>query len=65
MAHNINIVNGRANYIGREAAWHKLGTVTGHFMTWAEIQAHGGLNYLPEKQQLRLVTKQTVYQEAA
>ncbi len=46
MAHNIN------TYIGRQAAWHKLGTVTGSFMTWDDIQSHGGLNYLPVKQQL-------------
>ena len=46
MAHNIN------TYIGRQAAWHKLGTVTGSFMTWEEIQAHGGLNYVPVKHQL-------------
>ncbi len=46
MAHNIN------TYIGRQAAWHKLGTVTGKFMTWDEIQAHGGLNFVPVKEQL-------------
>jgi phage/plasmid-like protein (TIGR03299 family) len=46
MAHNIN------TYIGRQAAWHKLGTVTGDFMSWDQIQAHGGLDFLPFKQQL-------------
>lgn len=46
MAHNIN------TYIGRQPAWHKLGTVTGHYMTWEEIQAHGGLNFVPFKEQL-------------
>lgn len=46
MAHNIN------TYMGRQAAWHKLGTVTGSYMTWDDIQAQGGLNYLPVKQQL-------------
>src|SRR5580698_43713 len=48
MAHNIN------TYIGRQAAWHELGTVTGHYMTWQEIQNHGGLNFLPIKEQLEL-----------
>ena len=46
MAHNIN------TYIGRQAAWHKLGTVTGNYMTWAEILAHGGLDFTVIKQQL-------------
>jgi phage/plasmid-like protein (TIGR03299 family) len=44
--HNIN------TYIGRQAAWHALGTVTGKYQTWSEIQAHGGLDFVPEKQQL-------------
>jgi phage/plasmid-like protein (TIGR03299 family) len=46
MAHNVN------SYIGRQAAWHKLGPVTGSYMTWEDIQSHGGLNFLPVKQQL-------------
>ena len=48
MAHNIN------TYIGRQAAWHTLGTVTGRYMTWEEIQNHGGLNFLPIKNRLEL-----------
>ena len=48
MAHNIN------TYIGRQAAWHQLGTVTGSFMTWEQIQSHGGLNFVPVKRQLSL-----------
>jgi phage/plasmid-like protein (TIGR03299 family) len=40
-------------YIGREAAWHNMGTVTGHFMTWAEILQHGGLDFQVFKSQLR------------
>lgn len=47
MAHNIN------TYIGRQSAWHKLGTVTGEFMTWADIIAHGGLDFSVFKSQLR------------
>jgi phage/plasmid-like protein (TIGR03299 family) len=47
MAHNIN------TYIGREAAWHALGTVTGKYQTWAEILAHGGLDFAVFKSQLR------------
>ncbi len=46
MAHNIN------TYMGRQAAWHKLGTVTGSFMTWSEILAHGGLDFQVLKNQL-------------
>lgn len=46
MAHNIN------TYIGREAAWHDLGTVTGEFETWKSILAHGGLDFTVIKQQL-------------
>lgn len=46
MAHNIN------TYIGRESAWHALGTVTGRYMTWAEILAHGGLDFSVFKSQL-------------
>lgn len=38
MAHQIN------TYVGRQSAWHNLGTVTGHFMTWKEILANGGLD---------------------
>jgi len=46
MAHNI------CSYIGRQAAWHKLGTVTGKYMTSAEVLAGGNLNWIPFKQQL-------------
>ncbi len=46
MAHNIN------SYIGRQAAWHKLGTVTGRYMTSAEVLAGGNLNWIPFKEQL-------------
>ncbi len=46
MAHNIN------TYIGREAAWHKLGTVTGEYLTWESILAHGGLDFEVFKSQL-------------
>lgn len=48
MAHNIN------TYIGRQAAWHALGTVTGKYMTWEEIQRHGGLDFQPVKHRLQL-----------
>lgn len=40
-------------YIGRESAWHKLGTVTGKHQTWADILAHGGLDFDVFKSQLR------------
>lgn len=39
MAHNID------TYIGRQSAWHGLGTVTGEYQTWTEILAHGGLDF--------------------
>lgn len=41
-----------SSYLGRQPAWNKLGTVTGHYMTWAEIVAHGGINYTVFKLQL-------------
>jgi phage/plasmid-like protein (TIGR03299 family) len=44
--HNIN------TYVGRKAAWHNLGTVFGRLLSAADIKAHGGLNYLPTKEQL-------------
>ena len=39
-------------YIGRQSSWHSLGTVTGKYSTWAEILAHGGLDYNVFKSQL-------------
>lgn len=39
-------------YIGREAAWHRLGTVTGKYQTWEEILQHGGLDFDVFKSQL-------------
>jgi phage/plasmid-like protein (TIGR03299 family) len=47
MAHNIN------TYIGRQAAWHSLGQVTGRYMTWQEILAAGGLDFDVFKSQLK------------
>lgn len=46
MAHNIN------TYIGRQSAWHKLGLVTGKYMTWQELASNDGLNYSVVKNQL-------------
>lgn len=46
MAHNIQ------TYIGRQAAWHQLGTVTGEYQTWQQILAHGGLDFDVFKSQL-------------
>jgi phage/plasmid-like protein (TIGR03299 family) len=40
-------------YIGREVAWHGLGIVKGHFMTWKEILETGGLDFQVFKSQLR------------
>lgn len=47
MAHNIN------TYIGREAAWHKLGTVTGKYQTTNELLSDPGFQYVVFKSQLR------------
>lgn len=46
MAHNIN------TYVGRQAAWHALGAVTGTYQTWQDILQHGGLDYQVFKSQL-------------
>lgn len=46
MAHNIQ------TYIGRQSAWHELGTVTGEYQTWKQILAHGGLDFEVFKSQL-------------
>ena len=40
------------SYVGRQAAWHALGTVTGNYMTWADVQQSGGLDYAVFKSQL-------------
>ena len=47
MAHNIN------TYIGRQAAWHNLGIVTGKFMSSAELLANEGFQYHVFKAQLQ------------
>lgn len=49
MAHNLF---GDYGYIGRQAAWHNLGTVTGKYNTWAEIQAAGFIDFQVAKRQL-------------
>lgn len=49
MAHNLFENRG---YIGREAAWHKLGIVTGKYMSWKEILHEGFLDFIVEKRQL-------------
>jgi phage/plasmid-like protein (TIGR03299 family) len=46
VAHNID------SYIGRQSAWHELGEVTGHYMTWNEITAKGKLDFDVFKSQL-------------
>lgn len=40
-------------YIGRQAAWHKLGNVTGKLMSTDELLAHPGFQYTVFKSQLR------------
>lgn len=46
MAHNIN------TYIGRQAAWHTLGTVTGKYQTTDELLKDPGFQYVVFKSQL-------------
>jgi phage/plasmid-like protein (TIGR03299 family) len=52
MAHNLAVHDGNHVYIGKEAGWHGLGTVTGKFMTWEEIRTFPGLDFDVFKQQL-------------
>jgi phage/plasmid-like protein (TIGR03299 family) len=47
MAHNIN------TYIGRQAAWHTLGTVTGKYQTTDELLRDPGFQFIVFKSQLR------------
>ncbi len=47
MAHNIN------TYIGRQSAWHALGTVTGKYQTTEELLSDAGFQYVVFKSQLR------------
>lgn len=46
MAHNIN------TYVGRQAAWHALGTVTNKYMTTDELLMDKGFQYVVFKSQL-------------
>src|SRR5690348_5854975 len=47
MSHNIN------TYIGRQAAWHTLGSVTGKYQTTDELLNDPGFQYVVFKSQLR------------
>ena len=47
MSHNIN------TYIGRQAAWHALGTVTGKYQTTDELLSDSGFQFVVFKSQLR------------
>lgn len=51
MAHNINIVNGKASFASSEKtpAWHGLGQNVGHAMTSQEALDNSGLNFEVEK----------------
>jgi phage/plasmid-like protein (TIGR03299 family) len=46
MSANIN------TYIGRQSAWHKLGTTTEKYFSWKEALEHGGLDFDVFKSQL-------------
>lgn len=45
MAHNID------TYIGRQAAWHNLGIVTGEYLTWHDIATQAHLDFQVKKEQ--------------
>ena len=47
MAHNIN------TYVGRQAAWHKLGTVTAKYQTTDDLLNDAGFQFVVFKSQLR------------
>ena len=47
MSHEIN------TYIGRQAAWHALGTVTAKYMSTDELLRDTGFQYVVFKSQLR------------
>lgn len=53
MAHNLNVIDAKATYIGRQAAWHALGTVTGKYQTTDELLNDKGFQYVVFKSQLR------------
>lgn len=51
MSHGLTTSNSR--YIGRQAAWHNLGTVTGQYMTADQLLADKAFQYTVFKSQLR------------
>lgn len=50
--HNLMEKNGGHAYVGREAAWHKLGHVVDKYLTYEDIRAEGWLDYEVHKDQL-------------
>ncbi len=53
MAHNLGYYAGnRRAYMGRKAAWHELGKVTGEYFSWGDIAREGMLDYMVDKRQL-------------
>jgi phage/plasmid-like protein (TIGR03299 family) len=53
MAHNLyTLSNGASAYVGRQSAWHQLGTVTGEHFSWQDQEQAAGLNFTVEKRQL-------------
>jgi phage/plasmid-like protein (TIGR03299 family) len=51
------INEGRDTFAGRLDAWHLLGTVSGKFQSWEEIEKNGGPNYSVIKRQLEFAGK--------
>lgn len=52
MAHNLGYYAGGRTYMGRRAAWHELGQVTGQHFSWQEICQSGMLAFEVDKRQL-------------
>ena len=51
--HNIMNSQGRAQYLGRQSAWHKLGKTLGRFFTFEEACSYLDMNWDVYKAQLR------------
>src|ERR1700722_10298879 len=56
MAHNLNIVNGKANAVftgSRESVWHRLGIYVDSAMSMDEVIRLANMGFTVEKKQLR------------
>lgn len=60
MAHNLAAYHGGRSYMGRRAAWHELGIVTGKHFTWGDVCSNGMMDFRVEKRQLHAPNGQPV-----